>query len=138
MACSSDEDENDSTDIRTSSSNRKYYPSILPNLASPIESTSTTSYPINEESALNILETNSSIPCRSESSRTQQNRNEHNHALLIECNHHISGKVKISISNKCKCCIFRLKMRGYRECWTQKVIWMGWQHRNALWHFHNC
>lgn len=92
-SCSSD-DEADSTDLRASSSNaKKYYKPSLTNLTSPIESGSTASYQVNEDSVLNTLETNSSIPCHSESSQTQQNQHERKYSLYIECMHHYTGKV---------------------------------------------
>jgi hypothetical protein len=99
-SCSSD-DEADSTDLRASTSNvRKYYKPSLTNLTSPIESGSTASYQVNEDSALNILETNSSIPCHSESSQTQQTQNERKYALYVECNHHFTGKFEQAWLNR--------------------------------------
>lgn len=67
----------------------------MPNLASPIESTSAASFAINEDSPLNILETNSSI---FESNKTQRNQSD-GRKVFLECSHHISNNMDRSWLN---------------------------------------
>jgi hypothetical protein len=86
----------------------------VPNLASPIESTSAASYQINEDSALNILETNSSIFESSKTQRSQVDR----HRLYLECSHHISNNIERSWLN----CVQDIETDGDGSITSQCIL----------------